>query len=28
MNKTLLLNLVLVYFTDNQEFKGKVRIRV
>jgi len=24
MNKTLLLNRVLVYFVDNQEFKGKM----
>jgi len=26
-NKTSLLNRVLVYFADNQEFKGKIKIR-
>jgi len=27
MNKTSFLNRVLVYFADNKEFKGKIRIK-
>jgi len=27
MNKMMLLTRILVYFADNQEFKGKVRMR-